>query len=275
MNPYKNSTQTYLHGYDHEEQQRLLNQARLLEQTIYSTVDFSMCRNVLEIGCGVGAQSEILLRRFPNINLSSIDFMNEQIRAAKKHIEDFKIFNSRWNIQQMDAEHLQYEDQSFDGVFICWMLEHTKNPLLVLNEAFRVLKPGGLIVVNEVMNFTFFLDPYSPKIWQYWMAFNDYQYDQSGDPFVGVKLGQFLKKCRFNDIKTNVKTLHLDDRQPQLRASILTEWLDLLESAAPRLIESNYINEPLFNEMQSEFKEVKENKNPVFFYSFMQAFGTK
>ena len=46
--------------------------------------------------------------------------------------------------------------------------------------------------ITEVMNSSFFLDPYSPNVWRYWMAFNDFQYDHGGDPFVGAKLGNLL-----------------------------------------------------------------------------------
>ena len=49
----------YLHGFSSEEQDRLRRQARFGEHTIYQDVNFSRVKNLLEVGCGVGAQSEI------------------------------------------------------------------------------------------------------------------------------------------------------------------------------------------------------------------------
>ncbi len=69
----------YLHGYDTEEQDRLYRQARFLEQIVYDGVDLSMVKHLLEVGTGVGAQSEILLRRFPDLKLTGIDFSKDQL----------------------------------------------------------------------------------------------------------------------------------------------------------------------------------------------------
>jgi hypothetical protein len=52
----KKASARYLHGYTREEQNRLCEQARITEQRIFDTVDFSECEHILELGCGVGAQ---------------------------------------------------------------------------------------------------------------------------------------------------------------------------------------------------------------------------
>ena len=64
------SSPTYLHGFSGTEQQRLMTQARLLESSIFGQIDYSGARRLLEVGSGVGAQTEILLRRFPDLALA-------------------------------------------------------------------------------------------------------------------------------------------------------------------------------------------------------------
>ena len=59
----------YLHGFSQEEQERLFRQAAFCEFEVYRNVDLSSVNNLLEVGSGVGAQSEILLRRFPKLQL--------------------------------------------------------------------------------------------------------------------------------------------------------------------------------------------------------------
>lgn len=261
----------YIHGFSKEEQDRLRRQARFAEHTIYRDIDFSDCETIIEIGSGVGAQSEILLRRFPDIKLTSVDMSAAQIEAAKKSLGEYAQFKSRYEIIEADATALPMKGHSFDGAFICWVLEHVPAPLNVLAEARRVLKPGAKIFVTEVMNSSFFLDPYSPNLWKYWMAFNDFQFAQAGDPFVGAKLGNLLSQAGFRDVRTEVKTWHLDHREPEKRRVIIEYWTDLLLSAAPALLKANSVSQETIDGMKKELNIVSKDPRAVFFYSFIQA----
>lgn len=60
----------YLHGFNSEEQQRLMDQAGFLAPLIYPTVDFSACEHLLEIGSGVGAQTRVLLGLYPKLRIT-------------------------------------------------------------------------------------------------------------------------------------------------------------------------------------------------------------
>ena len=102
----------YLHGFSISEQDRLRRQARFAEQTIYQNVNFSETKNVLEVGCGVGAQSEILLRRFPNISLTGIDLSAKQLASAQKSLEKLSYADKRFTLKQMNAENLNMSDLS-------------------------------------------------------------------------------------------------------------------------------------------------------------------
>lgn len=261
----------YLHGYSETEQNRLRQQARFAEYTVYQDINFSGAENVLEVGCGVGAQSEILLRRFPDIKLQGIDIMEKQVNSAKEHLDSLAYAKGRYKLDQMNAQNMDFASNSFDGAFLCWVLEHIPNPSNVLSEVRRVLKPGSKVYVTEVLNSSFFLDPYSPKVWKYWMAFNDYQYANAGDPFVGAKLGNLMMSLGFKDIETKVKTWHLDNRQPEKRKETIDFWTDLLLSGADQLIKENVIDKKLADDTYKELKAVASNPNAVFFYSFIQA----
>ena len=63
----------YLHGFSSVEQARLMKQARLLENTIFGNIDYTGVQRLLEVGSGVGAQTEILLRRFPELHVTCVD----------------------------------------------------------------------------------------------------------------------------------------------------------------------------------------------------------
>lgn len=261
----------YLHGFSSEEQKRLYEQARFFENSVFKNVDFSKARNLIEIGSGVGAQTEIMLERFPQVTIECIDASAEQIKAAEKNLARRKEFEGRYHIQKADALHLPFADDSFDGAFICWLLEHVQNPVEILKEAHRVLKLNGTIFCNEVLNATFYMHPYSPATQKFWFEFNDHQWNLKGDPFVGGKLANYLLKAGFQEITTSVITHHYDHRTPKKRASFLEYWNALLLSGAPALIEAGKVTQEIVDEMSAEFARLKDDPDSVIFYSWIQA----
>ena len=78
---------TYLHGFSSTEQQRLMTQARLFESSIFSGIDYSGAQRLLEVGSGVGAQTEILLRRFPELHVTGVDLSESQLATARGNLE--------------------------------------------------------------------------------------------------------------------------------------------------------------------------------------------
>ncbi|MGI9518890.1 MAG: class I SAM-dependent methyltransferase [Pirellulaceae bacterium] len=263
----------YLHGFSQEEQDRLYRQARFSEQKIFSTIDFSRQHRLLEIGVGVGAQTEILLRRFPKLHVTGIDRSERQLAQAKKLLDANPAVVGRYELLNMDAGALEFETDDFDAAFICWVLEHAPDPARILSEVRRVLKGGSRLVVNEVMNSSFFLDPYSPNTWKYWMAYNDFQLSQKGDPFVGAKLGNLMLQQGYDNIQTEVKTWHLDNRRPAERREIINFWTELLLSACGQLIENGCVTAGIVEGVKTELHAVAHDPNAVFFFSFMQARG--
>ena len=267
----KTSDFPYLHGFSETEQTRLRTQAAFAEHTIFQNINFSNVKNLLEVGCGVGAQTEIMLRRFPKINVTGIDLSEPQLKSANDYLGQIPYAKGRYNLQKMSGDNLSFEAGSFDGAYLCWVLEHVPEPARVLSEVRRVLKPGSEIVVNEVMNHSFFLDPYSPHVWKYWMAFNDYQYDKAGDPFVGVKLGNLLTQVGYQNVRTEIKTWHFDNRSPAKRKETILFWTELLLSGAEALVKEKYVDEETVKKTQEELHQVANDPNAVFFFSFMQA----
>ncbi|MDR6673510.1 methyltransferase domain-containing protein [Xanthomonas sp. 1678] len=265
---------TYLHGFSGTEQARLLKQARLLEATLFNQIDYTGARRLLEVGSGVGAQTEVLLRRFPDLHVTGVDLSEVQLQAARDNLQRMPWCRERYTLQQADAGDLPFEPRSFDAGFLCWVLEHVPSPARVLSEVRRVLAPGSPVYVTEVMNASFLLHPYSPNVWRYWMAFNDFQYDHGGDPFVGAKLGNLLLAGGYRDVSTEIKTLHLDNREPARRKTMIAFWEEVLLSAAERLLQAGAVGEDTVAGMRREMAQVQSDPDAVFFYSFVQARAT-
>jgi ubiquinone/menaquinone biosynthesis C-methylase UbiE len=261
----------YLHGYSEAERDRLHRQARFLEPAVHDRLPFRRRRRLIEVGSGVGAQTEILLRHFPELHVTGVEINDQQLAEARRFLATVPWATGRYQIVKGDASQLDFEPESFDCAFLCWVLEHVSHPARVLGEVRRVLSAGAPIVCNEVLNATFFLDPYSPNTMRYWMAFNDHQLSLGGDPFVGAKLGNLLQSVGFRDVQTDVRSFHLDNRVPGERAEFLRFWTELLLSGAPSLIAAEKISQDVVDGMTEELMRVSRDPNSVFFYAFIQA----
>ena len=271
MSAQKKDVSGYLHGFTPEERDRLRRQARTVEHRVHEGLPFRRSHQLLEVGCGVGAQTEILLRRYPDLRITGVDRSASNLDAAREHLADVPWATGRCEFQEADASDLPFEADRFDSAFLCWILEHVADPALVLSEVRRVLRPGSPIAVTEVQNASFFLDPYSPHTLSYWTAFNEHQLEFGGDPFVGAKLGNLLQAVGYRDVRTEVRTIHLDNRNPGERAEFLEYWTELLLSGADVLVSAGRVSAETVEGMKEELRLVGHDPNSVFFYSFVQA----
>lgn len=264
----------YLHGFDLKEQKRLIHQAEFLEPYVYSGIDLEFRKNLLEVGCGVGAQSKILLRRFPHLKIDAIDYSAKQLSMAKMHLGD-ELKGKRIRLFQQDAQKLSMPGKGkYDSAFLCWFLEHVPDPVKVLKKVRSHLKKGSKIYCSEVFNQTFFLDPYSPAYLKYWFEFNDLQWSINGHPFVGAQLGNLLQKAGFSDIQLEFRPFHFDNRDPEKRKAFIEHFFNIALSAEKSLLLNKRITKKLVKEMKAEVERVKRDKNAVFFDAFVRATAT-
>jgi ubiquinone/menaquinone biosynthesis C-methylase UbiE len=264
----------YLHGFDETEQARLVSQAKVLEEKIFEKIDFNHPKTILEIGCGVGAQTEILLNRYPTAHVTSIELSDIQLKTAKAYLAS-KFSDEKYTLHQMDAEHMNFADNSFDAIYICWVLEHVSNPQKVVNECHRVLKPNGVMYITEVQNNHLHLEPYSSFLMDYWNKYNQLQLAMGGDPFVGVKLGGILHDAGFTHIENYPQHMLHDKRDSVGRERMVNYWTELMLSGFNGLLHAQKVDEHDREKIISEMNLVKYDKNGVFSYMFMQARGVK
>ncbi len=263
--------QGYVHGFTAEERDRLYRQARFLEHRVHEGLTFRRARRLLEVGCGVGAQTEVLLRRYPDLFVTGLDASQANLEAAETFLATRPGAAGRYELVLGDAARIDLEPGQHDSAFLCWILEHVDDPARVLSEVRRVLRDGAPIAVTEVQNGTFFLAPYSPCTLAYWTAFNDHQFELGGDPFVGARLGNLLLRVGYRDITTEVRTVHLDNRSPSERAEFIEFWTELLLSGAPGLLAAGRVSTETVEGMKAELARVARDPDAVFFYSFVQA----
>ncbi|MBD2500798.1 class I SAM-dependent methyltransferase [Anabaena azotica] len=267
----KRNTGGYIHSFSETEQNRLMTQSRFLEPYIYDHIDFSTCSHILEVGCGVGAQMEVLLSRYPNLKITGIDISERQIKRAceflKPHID-----SDRVSLHIGEGRELPFANDTFNGAVIFFVLEHTPDPVAILKEIKRVMQLGSHLYCTEVFNTSLYIYPFCPSVESYWRIFNHYQTELKGEPNVGIKLCNLALKAGFCEPKLRYVPVHLDARiqDTKERELFVDYWTGLFMSAAPALLSEKRITTHLLEAVKQELNSIKHNPDSVFAYTAMQ-----
>lgn len=261
---------TYIHGYVPEEQDRLMEQAGVLGPLIYPRIDFEGCKHILEIGSGVGAQTQVLLNLFPELNITCVDAELKQIEKAKSNLLEH---GSRLSFHVQDARVLDLP-KKYDGAFLCWVLEHIPEAQSVLESLKNHLLPGAKIWITEVFNSTFYFQPALEGLKNYYEKYNSFHRSLNGDPDIGAKLGNMLSQSEFREIELFRGGFHLSQHDPETLIKIAMYWKGLMKSGAPAMLESNWITQEEVEEMEKDMDEIISDENAIFYYQFVQAKAT-
>lgn len=105
----------------------------------------SLSGKVLEIGVGSGRN----LKYYPaGCSLTGIDSSEGMLKKAREKAREMK----NVNLLLMDAEHLEFPDNSFDYVVSTFVLCTIPDPVKALKEMRRALKPSGELIALEHMH---------------------------------------------------------------------------------------------------------------------------
>jgi len=204
----------YVHGYEARESERLVDQATTLADILHSDTVYPAGSNVLEAGCGVGAQTIILASNSPNAKFTAIDVSNESLRAAKERVSSQGFMNVTFH--QSDIFHMPYDDNSFDHLFLCFVLEHLPNPIEALLCLRRVLKRGGTITVIEGDHGSTYFHPESTDARKAIQCLVNIQAGLGGNSLIGRQLYPLLKKSKYDSIRVSPRMIYVDSSKPDL-----------------------------------------------------------
>ncbi|MBL8643142.1 MAG: methyltransferase domain-containing protein [Rhodospirillaceae bacterium] len=266
----------YIHTFTPEEQQRLVDQALFLEPYHHALVDFGAAQSILEVGCGVGAQMSVLLRRWPRAHLTGVEPSSTQVARARTLLAP-AISAGRASLHQAPGDALPFADQSFDAACVYWVFEHVPDPLPILGEVLRVLKPGGVFYATEVFDKALSLYPPCPETMRYFGAFMALQAEFGGDPNIGIRVPGLLAQAGFERIGITDVSPTLDARMtvPADRAAFLAYFENLLLSGAGPLIERGRIAPSQIEAVKRDFATLKADPAAVFSYGAKQIQGFK
>jgi ubiquinone/menaquinone biosynthesis C-methylase UbiE len=124
------------------------------------TMDIDSANTVLDMGCGTGVAARTIARRSRfSGKVVGIDLSPYLVKAARRLAHEEGL-SGRVEFRSGDTRSLDTPDGAFDAVVAHTLVSHVGKPLAVVEEARRVVKPGGLIAIfdGDYASLTFALD---------------------------------------------------------------------------------------------------------------------
>jgi ubiquinone/menaquinone biosynthesis C-methylase UbiE len=263
----------YVHGYDLRENLRLQDQASTLVELLHSDTSYPSGSQVLEAGCGVGAQTITLARNSPNAHITSIDISESSVAEAKKRIEGAGFTNV--NFQQGDIFNLAFDLESFDHIFVCFVLEHLARPLEALNFLKNYLKVGGTITVIEGDHGSTYFYPDNDAAHRAIQCQVELQKRDGGNANIGRELYPLLNAAGFSSIHVSPRMVYVDSSKPRfVEGFTKNTFTAMIEGVRESSIEAGLIDEKTFDDGIKGLYRTTETDG-VFCYTFFKAIATK
>lgn len=204
----------YVHGYSLREAARLADQADTLAGLLHAGTHYPVGSRVLECGCGAGAQTVHLAASSPEAEIVSMDISTEHLERARARIEAAGYENVSFRIA--DVFDLPFADESFDHVFVCFLLEHVPEPEKALRNLRRLIRSGGSITVIEGDHGSWYCHPSSAEAERTVACQVEIQARAGGDALVGRRLYPLLTQSGFHTVHVSPRVVYVDDSRPEL-----------------------------------------------------------
>ncbi len=263
----------YVHGYHPRESERLGDQAGTLVEILHRGTRYPAGTTVLEAGCGVGAQTVTLARRSPGARLRSVDISAASIAEARRRADQSGLTNV--DFHQADIFALPFAPESFDHIFVCFVLEHLSRPAAALAALGGVLRPGGTITVIEGDHGSAYFHPDSAAARQAIQCQVDLQRQAGGDALVGRQVYPLMVEAGFDAVRVEPRVVYVDSSRPELVDGFIRKtFTAMIEGVRGPAIGAGLVEPETFDAGVQALHRTTE-ADGVFCYTFFKGVGEK
>jgi len=265
--------QAYVHGYDEQENRRLQDQAGTLVDLLHSDTAYPAGSRVLEAGCGTGAQTVTLARNSPHARFVSVDVSAASLAEAKRRMDAAALANVE--LRQADIFALPFAPQSFDHVFVCFVLEHLPRPLEALAVLKQLLRPGGSITVIEGDHGSAYFHPDSEAARRAIQCQVELQRAAGGNALIGRQVYPLMVAAGFEGVRVSPRMVYVDSSRPE-RVEGFTKktFTAMIEGVRVAAIQAGKTTPEAFDEGIRALYRTAE-ADGVFCYTFFKGVGRR
>lgn len=263
----------YVHGYHPRENIRLQDQASTLVELLHSDTAYPAGSLVLEAGCGVAAQTITLAQNSPDAVITSVDISEISIAEARRKAAEAGLTCVQF--QQADIFNLPFAAESFDHVFICFVLEHLSHPGEALAALKHVLKKGGTITVIEGDHGSAYFHPVSEAARRAIGCQVELQRRAGGNAMIGRELYPLLRKAGFSSVRVSPRMVYVDSGKPGLVEGFTKKtFTAMIEGVRDAALAAGLMDKDVFEQGIRDLYRTAQDDG-VFCYTFFKAFGEK
>lgn len=224
--------EAYIHAYDGALTERIIAGRTADVHGAFILPYLRAGMTLLDCGCGPGTITAGLAQATSPGKVTGIDLAESQVAAARENAATLGVANVAF--ERGDVYDLPYRDDLFDVVFSHAMLEHMQDPLAVLGEMRRVLKPGGIVGIRCIDLGGTLIAPAEAALTEAHDIWIEYRRHCGGDPFMGRRLRALLREAGFASTVGSASSETWGT--PQLARSMMPALTD--EFTGPKIAET-------------------------------------
>jgi SAM-dependent methyltransferase len=263
----------YVHGYRPRENERLHDQAGTLVELLHGDTAYPRGSAVLEAGCGVGAQTITLARRSPEARFTSADVSAVSVAEAARRADAAGVTNVEF--RQGDIFDLPFDAESFDHVFVCFVLEHLSRPVAALAALQRLLRPGGSVTVIEGDHGSTYFHPDSAAAHAAIQCQVSLQAAAGGNALIGRQLRPVMVEAGLDAVHVSPRMVYVDASRPDLVEGFTRRtFTAMIEGVREPAVAAGLIDPRSFDAGVRDLHRTTE-ADGVFCYTFFKGVGTK
>ena len=272
--PKKTLTQDgYVHGYSARESERLADQAQTLTDLLHHDTQYPAGSRVLEAGCGIGAQTVILAKNSPGARITSIDISEDSLKRAQEKVRQEGITNVTF--RQGDIFNLPFGPESFDHIFVCFVLEHLADPQRALGQLRPLLKESGTITVIEGDHGSTFFHPENADAHKAIDGLVELQRRGGGNALIGRQLFPLMTAAGFGDVSVSPRMVYVDSSRPALVEGFTKlTFTAMVEGVGPDVEKQGLMSREAWDRGIAALYRTAEDDG-VFCYTFFKAIARK
>lgn len=259
----------HLHGYSERGATRLVDQAAQLSELLHHDTRYPAGSDVLEAGCGVGAQTIHLARGSPLARITSIDTSANSLAMAEQRAREAGVQNVVF--EQADLFELPYPKAHFDHIFVCFVLEHLARPDDALVALTSRLRPGGTLTVIEGDHGSALYHPPSAEAQRVIDCLVEIQARAKGDARIGRRLYPLLRAAGLEELSVSPRHLYADASRPAwVKGFALDTFTAMVQGARGAAVAKGLVDEVTFDRGIAALRRTAE-ADGVFCYTFFKA----
>ena len=239
------------------------------EFALYCRMGLKDGMKIMDCGSGPGYLTEKLLGLLPQSTVTAVEMDSSLVKVARQRLQE-EIEKKRCTVVENSILELDFPDESFDFVVTRLVVEHVPDTAAACRELYRVLKPGGIVVVVD-NDFEMHVKTFPPvsELNDLYDAYCRARFDAGGNPRIGRELPVLLINSGYDDVDLEIICAH---------SAILGDGA-FLRSEGPgiptQLVKDGYFKAETYQRLTSKWHDMLKTKGHAIVRQLYVATGKK